>query len=185
MPATQTHPVEDSIAKIGDELAVGEDLDFQRKWWRFESVVWVLFVMIVILDVAGVFGRGPVAKAHSFSPNRMMEVNYERIERFSTPSILTLHFTPSAVQNGEIHLWVSDSVIKELGNQRIIPQPQTSTTGNGGIFYTFLATSKPNSIEFALQPSSPGISHFAVSIPGATPEAQPVDQFESSVVVMP
>ena len=185
MPATQTHPVEDSVAKIGNELAVGEDLDFQRRWWRFESIIWILFVIIVVLDVAGVFGRGPVAKAHSVSAGGMMEINYERIERFSTPSILTVHFRPSAVQNGLIHLWVSDSVVKELGNQRIIPQPQTSTTGNGGIFYTFPATAKPNSVEFALQPSNPGISHFALGIPGATPEAPPLDRFEAKVVVMP
>ena len=183
--ATQTHAVEDSVPKIHNELAVGEDLDFQRKWWRFEKAAWIFFVLVVILDVAGVFGRGPVAKAHAFTPGGMMELNYERIERFSTPSILTIHINPSAVQNGQIHLWVSDSVIKDLGNQRVVPQPQTSVTGNGGIFYTFPATPRPNSVEFALQPASPGISHFAISIPGASPDAKPQDQFEGKVWVMP
>jgi hypothetical protein len=37
-------PVTDPVAKINKELAVGEDLAFQRRWWRFEGVVWAIFV---------------------------------------------------------------------------------------------------------------------------------------------
>jgi hypothetical protein len=58
-----SRPVEDSIAKVNDEVAVGEDLDFQRKWWRFENAAWVVFTLIIILDLSGLFGRGPIASA--------------------------------------------------------------------------------------------------------------------------
>ena len=53
-----TKPVEDSVAKVNDEIAVGEDLEFQRKWWRFENIAWIFFALIIVLDVAGLFGRG-------------------------------------------------------------------------------------------------------------------------------
>lgn len=186
MPATETAPVEDSVAKVGNELAVGENLQFQRKWWRFEKIVWVIFVVIVLLDLAGVFGRGPAANAHARTKGGMMIVDYERIERFSTPSILTIHFGPSAVKDGKmIQLWVSDTVVNELGNQRIVPQPVSSVIGNGGILYTFASTPLPDLIDFALQPANPGIYHLKMRIPGNTLEAAPVDQFETKIYVMP
>jgi hypothetical protein len=50
---------------VNDEITVGEDLQFQRKWWVFERVIWILFSLILVLDIAGVFGRGPVAKAEA------------------------------------------------------------------------------------------------------------------------
>lgn len=185
MPPTQTAPVEDSVAKVGDELAVGEDLEFQRKWWRFEKIVWIVFLIIVLLDLAGVFGRGPVASVHRRSSNHLMLIDYERIQRFSTPSIMTIHFDPAAVKDGKIQLWVSDSLVKELGNQRIVPQPISSVIGNGGILYTFGSSPLPDSIGFALQPSNPGIWHFQMHIPGATLEDPPLDQFQTKVVVVP
>jgi hypothetical protein len=189
-PAAETAPVEDTVAKVGNELAVGEDLEFQRKWWKFEKIAWGFFVLLVLLDVAGVFGRGPAAKAHTVSTNRLMNVNYERIERFSTPSILTVHFSPDAVQDGKIYLWVSDSVVTKLGNQRVIPQPSASVTGNGGIFYTFLAAPLPNSVEFALEPAGPGVSQIQMRVLRAAsnndPASQePLDSWSAKIFTMP
>jgi hypothetical protein len=186
MPATtETVPVEDSVAKVGNEIAVGEDIEFQRRWWRFEKGVWVVFLVIVLLDLAGAFGRGPLANAHARTPGGTMVIDYEHTERFSTPSIMTIHFAPSAVQDGKIQLWVSDTVVKELGNQRIVPEPVSSVIGNGGILYTFASTPLPDSIAFALQPARPGITHFELRMPGATLNGPPRDTFKARVVVMP
>jgi hypothetical protein len=88
--AAKTEPVTDSVPKINDEVAVGEDLEFQRSWWRFERCVWILFAVLVFLDVLGVFGRGPLAKAHAEAADGSMKIDYERVERFSTPSIMTV-----------------------------------------------------------------------------------------------
>lgn len=182
---TATAPVEDSVAKVGNELAVGEDLEFQRRWWRFEKIVWLVFATVVVLDLAGVFGRGPAANARKVTADAAVNMQYERVERFSTPSILTLHMGNNAVKNGMIKLWVSDSVVKELGNQRIIPQPATSATGDGGILYTFPSGPDPNSIEFALQPAQPGLSHFTIRlVPDGNP-SQPMDSLTAGVFVMP
>lgn len=176
----RTSPVEDSVPRVGNELAVGEDLVFQQKWWRFERAVWIAFVVLVLLDLAGVFGRGPVANKHIATPDKAMDVRYERVERFRTPSIITIHFSPGAVHNGKIVLWVSDSIIKELGNQRVVPQPAESSLDAGGIRYTFTASQQPNSAEFALEPSSPGLYEFTLRLPEL-----PQDELHAKVAVMP
>lgn len=161
----RTRPVEDTISKVGDELAVGEDLQFQQRWWHFEHIVWLLFTVILALDLAGVFGRGPLAKATAHTMDGTMTIDYERVERFQTPSVLTVHFGKNAVQQGKVQLWVSDTLIKPLGNQRIIPAPQTSTIAAGGILYTWPATNAPDSAAFALEPSSPGVYKYDIRIP--------------------
>lgn len=163
---TQTAPVSDSVPKINNEVAVGEDLKFQKKWWHFERAAWICFGAIVLMDLLGVFGRGPVAKAHVETADRSMDITYERIERFSTPSILTVHFGPGAIQNGKVVLWAGESLVKKLGNQRVVPQPAESRVGNGGIYYTFAAAELPAQVEFALSPSSPGTAEIQLQVPG-------------------
>lgn len=165
--ASPTKPVEDSVAKVNNELAVGSDLKFQRRWWRFERAVWILLVAIVIADVLGCFGRGPLAKAHVQTTDGSMNISYERIERYSTPSMLTIHFGRTANHDGKIQLWVSDTLVKPLGNQRVIPEPSGSTLDGAGILYTFAATPDPNSVQFAMQPTIPGIQDLTLHVPGS------------------
>jgi hypothetical protein len=162
-------PVHDSVAKINNEVAVGEDLDFQRKWWRFENAAWVFFTLIIVLDLAGLFGRGPIAKAERRTADGTIDVKYERIERTDSPSIMTIAFGPSAIQDGKIQLYISNSLVKSLGTQRVVPAPGDTVIGEGGLTYTFPATKPPASVDLALQPSGPGIYDFTINVVGADP----------------
>ena len=158
-------PVEDSVPKINDEVAVGEDLKFQRSWWKFETVMWWTIAVILLLNFAGVFGRGPFA--HTQISNDVMLVKYERVERTGTPSILEVQFQPATLKKGQVKLHVSQSIVDELGAQRVIPSPLDTAVGNGGLTYTFSAEQDPGAIQFALQPSKPGIFHFTMQVPGS------------------
>jgi hypothetical protein len=94
-------------------------------------------------------------------------VKYERVERFGTPSVLTVTINTAVVQNGKVQLWVGDQLVKPLGNQRVIPQPDRSEIGNGGVLYTFPASPQgPASVEFQMQPSSMGKTELKMRIPG-------------------
>ena len=160
-------PVHDSVPKIDDTVAVGEDLDFQRRWWHFERTIWIFFLFILLADVLGVFGRGYLSKAELRAPDQSLFVKYERTERASTPSIMTVELGPAAVHDGKIQLFVSESLIKELGNQRISPQPASSVLSRSGITYTFPVASAPAIVEFAMQPSFPGLHSFTLQVPGS------------------
>jgi hypothetical protein len=162
-------PVENTIAKVNDEVAVGENLEFQRKWWRFENAVWVFFTLIIICDLAGLFGRGPLAKAKQRAGDGSLEVQYERIERTDSPSILTVRFDQSAIHDGKTNLFISNSLVKELGTQRVIPAPQATLVGDGGLTYTFLVSRVPASIDLALEPAGPGIYNFTIGVVGGQP----------------
>ena len=176
--ATPTAAVRDSVAKVDNEIQVGEDLRFQRKWWIFENAVWIFFVLVLIADLAGAFGRGPLAKAEQRAADGSIEMKYERIERTQTPSVMTLNFAPSAIRNGAVRLFVSQGMIDGLGTRRIIPAPERTELGDGGLTYTFPATGAHTSVEFALEPSGPGRFRFTVGVEGAQP-------IRGSIYVMP
>lgn len=160
-------PVEDTVPKVDNAVAVGEDLHFQRRWWRFERAIWIFFLLILVADALGLFGRGWLAKAQRSTPDNALSVKYERIERASTPSVMTITLGPSAIENGAAHLFLSNSITDKLGAQRIAPQPATSVLGNGGITYTFPASTPPAVITISLEPSFPGTQHFTLGIAGA------------------
>lgn len=174
----RTKPVEDTVPKIDGSLAVGEDLEFQRKWWRFERVIWTVFLAIILCDVLGMFGKGWLSKAVRVSPDQAMTLNFERIERANTPSSMTLTFGTSAIHGGRIRVFVSDSVVRLLGAQRISPQPLDSTIGGGGITYTFPATQGPAAVEIMLQPSFPGRHSLRIQSLGST-------SIDESIFVVP
>lgn len=173
-----TSPVEDSVPKVAGEIAVGEDIEFQRKWWRFEKVAWSILLLIVIVDLLGGFGRGWLSKARAATPDHALTLDYERIARASTPSIMTFRFGDTAIRRGRIILYVSDSVFKPLGAQRVAPQPALSSIGEGGITYVFPASQSPASAQIQLEPSFPGLHKFRVQVEGSTP-------VDGTVLVMP
>jgi hypothetical protein len=173
-----TSPVEDSVPKVDNEAAVGEDLAFQRRWWVFERVIWSVFLVVIVCDLLGLFGQGWLANAKASTPDKTLIIDYERIERASTPSTLTLHFGPAAIRNGHVQVYVSDSVTKALGAQRISPEPAVSAIGSGGISYTFPATLSPANVDIQLQPTLIGRHTFRIQALGEPP-------IDASVFVVP
>jgi hypothetical protein len=115
----------------------------------------------------GVFGRGPIANATARSPDGKMTVQYERIERYGAPSMLRIEFARSAIHDGKVQLWVGETLIKSLGAQRIIPQPEQSSVGEGGVTYLFPASGAPASVTFALEPTMPGIFEMHLQPPSS------------------
>ena len=157
----------DEVPKVDNAVAVGEDLGFQERWWSLERMVWGVFALILLADVLGVFGRGWLSKAELHNPASGMAVKYERVQRAMTPSVISIQLAPQAVHNGTVQLFVSSTLVQELGAQRIIPQPEHSAIGGGGITYTFLTNgTEPLTVNLELQSSFPGVHGFTLRIPG-------------------
>ncbi len=48
----------------------------------------------------------------------------------------------------------------------MIPQPESSVIGDGGVTYTFAASALPMTVQIELKPSFIGMHHFTVYVPG-------------------
>ena len=158
--------VGDDVPKVDGAVAVGEDLTFQRRWWKFERGIWIFFILVLVADLSGILGRGPLAKAERRSPDGSLMLKYERVQRENTASLLTILPGPGAIQGGKLQLFVSDRLLKQLGTQRVIPQPETSAVGNSGVTYTFAATQLPMTVQLELKPAQLGTQHFSVGVSG-------------------
>jgi len=165
MSTIATSPVHDSVPKVQDEVAVGEDLEFQRKWWLFENLIWSLFAVILVMTLLGCFGRGYFAKGEIHSADNQVSVKYDKIQRAGTPSDITVLLGRSAIRDGRVRLFVSESLIKKLGTQRVIPQPETTYVGDKGLTYVFPALQPPATVIFSVQPSGPGKYSFDIALP--------------------
>jgi hypothetical protein len=167
----------EGISRVGD-VAVGEDLEFQQHWWRFERLAWLLLCLVLVADALGLFGRGWLANARWRSPDGAIEVRYERVERAGTPSIVTIRFSAQAIARGHVQLYAGEGLMKELGAQRIIPQPASSEIGGGGVTYRFPASSLPAEVSIQLEPSFPGLHRMTLAAPGEPP-------LEARILVLP
>lgn len=174
----QYKPVGDSVAKVDGAVAVGEDLDFQRRWWRFERGVWIFFGLVLVADLSGLLGRGPLSKAQGETGDGSLRVKYERVERENTSSIVTILPGAAAVRNGKVQVFVSNVALQQLGAQRVIPQPEISAIGSGGVTYTFSATTLPMTIQIELKPSFIGLHRFTVA-------TSPAEQVQAKTFVLP
>ena len=132
----------------------------------------------MVLGFIGCFGRGPVAKKEYKTADGSLNVRYERVARFGTPSVIRAAFSPDTVKDGRVRIWASGDLIRSLGAQRVVPQPAESVLSAGGVSYTFPAASPPLSVEFSLQPSQPGMHHLTLQVPGRA-------QANLSIFVMP
>ena len=161
--------VGDDVPKVDGAVAVGEDVQFQRRWWRFERAVWIFFVLVLAADLSGILGRGPLANAERRTGDGTLRLKYERVERANTSSIMTVLPGAPAIRDGKFQLYVSDTILKQLGAQRVIPQPESSAVGNGGVTYTFQATALPMTVQIELKPSFIGRQRFTVAVAGGEP----------------
>jgi hypothetical protein len=161
--------VYDTIPRVDDAVSVGEDLHFQQRWWRFENLAWWVLILVLAADALGVLGRGWLARAQRATADGALHVRYERVERAGTPSEMTLDFGRTAVQGDQIRLTVSETLVNELGAQRVIPQPESSAVGPDGLTYLFPTTGTPATVSFALEPSFPGVHDVTLTASGEQP----------------
>ena len=157
---SKTKPVEDTVAKVNGEFAVGEDLIFQRKWWKFSTGVWTLFTILLAASLLGLLGRGPLAKSHRATNDGALDVDYEKVQRYGTPSVMKVRLGPNAVRDGQVRLWVSDTLFQEMGSDKISPQPASSVVGSGGVWLVFADAGSPAKIQITLQPVAAGRNQF-------------------------
>src|SRR4051812_24094257 len=107
MPLSQTEGIE-----------IGFDEAFERKWLRFEHIVWVLMIATLMVGLAGGFGRGPAVRGQA--SGAPIDVEYERVVRYQTPTEITIKSTS---EHGIDRLFLGRDLVDRLKLQTVTPQP--------------------------------------------------------------
>lgn len=140
-------------------LHAGDDTEFEKAWWRIEIGIWVFLVLLIGSAATGLLGRGPLAKKKASSPDGRLVVNYDRISRFKTPSATIVQISPSGAGGHDISLWVNDTLVRHLGLSKVVPDPERSEPGPGGVTYTWRVgdITRPFAVRLDLEPDQPGV----------------------------
>jgi hypothetical protein len=140
-------------------LHAGDDLDFEKTWWRIEIGIWIFLVLFIGTAATGLLGRGLLAKEKVSSADGRLVVNYDRISRFKTPSTTIVRISPGEVKDHEVSLWMNDTILKHLGLSQVVPQPERTEPGPDGVTYTWHVADATTSfaVRLDLQPDQPGV----------------------------
>jgi len=149
---------------VVDTLEVGQDADFERRWWTVQRTAWVILAIVTAAALAGAFGRGPLASA-SKSMNGV-DVEWERIGRFNFGYDLEVAVSPSAAGNGDVEITLPQEYVRCSGLQRTAPRAVEEREGGDAVTYVFrrASTSEPVRVRFHLQPRSLGACGGSITV---------------------
>lgn len=121
------------IHRIGD-LEINQDLNVQARMWRIQRVGWAIMLVIVLLALTGLFGRGPAGKTKAGDAGGPLWVEYERFERFQSSSVLRIHLLP-VTSPGPRQVWISNRYLSGVEIHRILPDPMVTKMSDDGLLF--------------------------------------------------
>lgn len=112
-----------SVHDVG-KIQITQSLSFLKKEWRVQRVGWVLFTLVVLLALFGVFGRGAYSRRHA--NDQHLRIDYERVLRHGAISDLKITVGPQAGADSSFRLYVSADYLGQFQIDDILPAPASS-----------------------------------------------------------
>lgn len=126
----------DTISRTED-IEVGCDLDFERRWWRVQRIVWAIAVPMLIGGLLGLFGHGLFSNATVRSPGSEVEICYQRLARRETPCVLELRLGKAALASGQVHIRLDRALVERMQLKQIVPLPLSAEPLSDGVRLVF------------------------------------------------
>ena len=149
-------------------LQIDEDFTFKRKEWMVERCGWLAMALLVVLACVGLFSNGLLSKTIVSDPGGNLKIEYERFQRFQSPSTIRVEILPSGGTNG-VGLLFEEALMRDLHIETIYPPPgDTRLAGNGTVLH-FPASSLPASIVMRVKPEAIGRIGGNIGLEGHAP----------------
>lgn len=114
-----------------------EDVDFQRRQWRWQRTGWLLMGLVTSAGLLGIFGSGPFSSSEARAADGTLTVFYERFVRRDSPSRLRAILAPPQSGSGRFELQVDRALVDGTLIQSITPEPAQVSGGTDAIIYRF------------------------------------------------
>lgn len=150
----------------GTGIEVDQDLDFQRRDWRFERIGWGAMLLVGVAAVVGLFGHGPLSNAAANADDGSLGVEYQRFERHGSPSELTVFLRRSASSDTSVQLWIGGEFLRAVQLQQIVPEPVRQITLGDRTLFEVAVRSDTGRVSFYLMPQRIGARTLELGVPG-------------------
>ena len=136
-----------SVQRVRD-LQIEEDLNYQRKEWRFQRIGWAVMVFIVLAALAGLMGRGPLSKTSLEDRGSLERLEYHRFVHYRDPEQLKLQLSAQAMQGEQFRLWLSHDYFSGIEIKSIVPEPEhmESAASRHAMVFSIAEPGRPTSV---------------------------------------
>ena len=141
------------------------DHRFHRNEWRIQRIGWVLVALFLALAVVGLFGNGPLSRAHA--NNAAGSLDYERFTRFGLSTDLVV--TPGASAHGVTRVEISSDYLEAFRVEHVTPEPVAVRLAGPNIVYEFASGAPGASISFHINPQRLWRRSATITIDGGAP----------------
>lgn len=156
------------------EHPVGEDIQLQRKVWKFERVGWYVLLAVVILTLLGLFSRGPLSSLVAVSDIRDLTVEYERFHRNGGSNSMIIRTQGKPDQ--PVTVLIGKAMLEGFSIDSIQPLPMSSTSTSDGLALTLMPDKQGDAILYLSWRSS-GLGLIKSEIAVAGGGHIPITQF--------
>jgi hypothetical protein len=112
-----------------------EDMQLQRRVWRFERIGWGVLYLFIILTLLGLFSKGVLSKVRTQNDSGSVVVEYQRFERNGTISNLTLRV--KAGKDGTAAIGLDGDFFNNFTIETIQPTPTAARNQGTGVGWVF------------------------------------------------
>ncbi|HEX6203298.1 MAG TPA: hypothetical protein VF100_09865 [Thermoanaerobaculia bacterium] len=110
-------------------LEIEQDLEHQRRAWRWRRVGWTAIGLVLLAAVAGVFGPpGPLSRTTAGEPGSALWVEHPRFVRQSRTAEIRVHLRTA---DPAPRLWLDERLLAALDVDHVTPQPESATAASG------------------------------------------------------
>lgn len=148
-------------------LEIDQDLDHERRAWKWRRAGWTGITLVLAAAVAGLFGPpGVFSRATAGEPGSELWVEYPRFLRMSRPAELRIHFQAN---DPTVRLWLDDQLLDSLDVDHMTPQPSGAVAASGRTVFEISAsptTSRPAVVVLAIEAVGAGVVDGRVGLVG-------------------
>jgi hypothetical protein len=133
-----------------------EDRNFQGITWTAQRIAWVIFLIIPLLALTGLFSGGALS-SRTGGNGQSFSIDYDAFQRVTALTHFVVHL-PQA-QNAELRLGPRFQQDYEI--ESVAPQPAKSAAGGDGLHLTFDRSGGPLDAVIWARPRRFGAIRFA------------------------
>lgn len=143
--------------RVGD-LEIFQDLAHQRREWTFQRGAWIVMAAVLLLALAGLFGRGPLSATRAAAVDDSLVAHYDRFLNRHDPTEITL-LAPRVERTGEeVRIRIQRDYIASFEIACITPEPERVEVEQDVLAYVFRLGDPGAALEitFLLEPQELG-----------------------------
>ncbi len=153
------------LSRVGD-LDIDQHLEIQVFSWRLQAVGQVLMGLFLVAALAGLFGSGPLSRAHAGDPAGL-EVEYGRFARRTLETTMIVTLGPRS--SGNVTLWIAEPYLAAAPLIRVIPEPERVALEGGRVILTLRLLGERPRVQITVKPEDFGVLQTQIGI-GEGPE---------------